>query len=85
MAMPPGPPQGQGPEQPQMDPQQAQQVLAKFGIKSPEDIQMVMMACEALEGPEAEEGQGEPPPQQVPGGGLMAALGKRYQGGPPAQ
>lgn len=84
MAMPPGPPQGQDPEQPQMDPQQAQQVLAKFGITKPEDIQMVMMACEALEQPD-DEGQGEPPPQQVPGGGLMAALGKRYQGGPPGQ
>lgn len=78
MAMPPGPPQDA--EAPQMDPQQAQQVLAKFNIK-PEDVPMVMAACEALEPPEAD--GGAEPPHQVQGsppGGLMAALGQRFQG-----
>lgn len=80
MAMPPGPPQGQDPEQPQMDPQEAQQVLAKFGITKPEDIAMVTAACEALEPPEGDEGAAPPQGGGTPPGGLMAALGQRFKG-----
>ena len=71
MAMPPGPPEA---EQPQMSPEEAQQVLAKFGIK-PDDIPMVMAACEALE-PQGEE-EAQPP---APKPSLMSALGQRFQG-----
>lgn len=73
MAMPPGPP-GPPPDDaaPQMSPDQAQQVLAKFGIK-PEEIPIVAAACEALMPGDDEGG----PPAKP---GFMEALSQRYQG-----
>ena len=74
MAMPLGPPPGQ-PEAAEamgMSPEQAQQVLAKFGIQ-PQDLPMVTAACEAMSG------GGQPAPQDGGGQGLMAALKQPYR------
>jgi hypothetical protein len=78
-AMMPGDPT----ETPQMDPQQAMQILQQFKIPQ-EAIPQILAACEALEGAQqgGEQG-GMPPPQQqgAPQQSLMQALSGRYSAG----